>query len=119
MADDIRIGQIVWMDVTDPQGNPAGEHAVVILTSNEECAAGKPIKGVVVSSKLGKTAQDREAEVFLPYSKTGRHPITGFDKKCAAKCKWRVVIQREHINRYGGFVGKKYTEEIITKSTLS
>lgn len=122
MADEIRLGKIVWVDATDPQGNPAGEHAVVILTSKNEYAAGEPIKGVVVSSKLGKTADDRKYEVLLPYLNGRRHPLTSFDKKCAAKCNWRLTVQEHHISRYGGFVGKKYLDKIIAiieKSTQS
>jgi hypothetical protein len=60
------LGKLVWADVVDPQSNPAGEHAAIILTSKHEHAAGKPIKVVVVSSRLTYAA--KECMVMMPWA---------------------------------------------------
>ena len=52
MVDKPDLGRLIWADVDDPQGEPAGEHAVIILTTNDEFEAGAPIIGIVVSSKV-------------------------------------------------------------------
>ena len=111
--DDISLGKVVWMDVTDPQGNEVGEHAVLILITKKEHLEGKPLKGVVVSTKLNWAQKDRRVE--MPYSPGFRHIKTGFSERCAAMCDWIVDIDLSHINSWGGHVGKKWMDEIALK----
>ncbi len=112
--DDIARGRVIWLDVTDPQGNAAGEHAAVILTTKDEYEAGKPIIAVVISSKLHHAPKDRM--VMLPWQRGG-HPRTGLSMRCAAMCDWLVTVNEDHINSYGGRVFGKWLEEIIIKVT--
>src|SRR5687767_13250015 len=98
------------MDVTDPQGNEAGEHGVIILSTTADYLAGKPLKGVVVSKRLHWAKPNRRVEV--PWE-PGGHPKTGFSVRCAAMCDWKVTIDLNHINSYGGHVSTKYTDKIL------
>jgi hypothetical protein len=66
-VDRITRGRIIWLDVTDPQGIPVGDHAAVILTTKAESESGEPLKAVVISSKLQHAAKERIVE--LPWSR--------------------------------------------------
>ncbi|MFO0965479.1 MAG: type II toxin-antitoxin system PemK/MazF family toxin [Gemmataceae bacterium] len=98
---DIRLGRLIWTDVVDPQGNPAGEHAAIVLTAKEEHEAGKPIRAVVVSSKL--TYAPKEWMVEMPSDPKG-HPQTKFRVECAAMCHWIVEVDETRINKYGSII---------------
>ena len=110
--DEIALGRVIWLDVTDPQGNPAGEHAAVILTTKDEYEAGEAIKAVVISSKLHHAAKDRMVE--LPWSR-GRHVYTGLSKRSAAICDWVVNVRKDHIREYAGRIYGKWLHEILAK----
>ncbi len=97
-------GRIVWLeDVIDPQGKNAGPHPAIILTTKQEHENGSPIKAVVISTKLHLGT----AENSIPLrssSAPGGHPQTKLREKCAAMCKWTVIVEESKINRYAGRV---------------
>jgi hypothetical protein len=101
---------VIWLDVTDPQGTPVGDHAAVILTTNAEYESGAPIRAVVISSKLQHAAKDRMVE--LPWSRGG-HPRTGLSKQSAAMCDRIVTVNEDHVRKFGGLVSGKLLDQIV------
>ena len=111
-VDEPELGRVIWADVVDPQGRPAGEHAAIILTTKAEYAAGQPIKAVVISSKLHLGTPG--AMVMMKHLKRERgHPRTGLTKKCAAMCNRIVSVEESDIRRYCGLIYGKDLEEIL------
>jgi len=111
-VDEPELGKVVLLrNVVDPQGNQAGKHYAIILTSKDEYAAGKPLRAVVVSSKLGYTA--KECMVMMPWARP-KHPQTGFSEKCAAICCWIVQIQETDIIQYGKYIWGSLLHDVIS-----
>jgi hypothetical protein len=109
-VDDLGYGRMIWLDVTDPQGKPAGEHAAVILTTKAERDAGHPIKAIVISSKKKYTTTDRR--VSIPHAQ-GRHIYTNLDKESWAICDWEITVDTSKINRRKGRIPDKYLYQIV------
>jgi mRNA-degrading endonuclease toxin of MazEF toxin-antitoxin module len=94
----IRYGGIVWADVNDPiTKQPAGEHPVVILTTDAEIAAKKQLVGAVCSTSFGK---ELPSGWFPMPTKPGPggDPITGLTEACVVKSTWIEPILK--INRF-------------------
>ncbi len=108
------LGRIIWGEFIDTRGNRAGPHRAVIITSNQDIVAGKPIRVAVISSNLQMEAP--ENMVLLPYLKSrDGHIHTKLKIKCAAVCTWRPVIAEKDITGYGGSVKGKYLLEILKR----
>lgn len=114
MADKPVHGRIIWANFVDPQGNEAGPHRAVIITPTEDIEAGKPIRVVVISSKLHwAKAEDM---VILPFFPTSAgHPVTRLKKKSAAICNWRPAIKEADITGYGGEIKGKWLFSILKR----
>lgn len=109
--DEIDLGKLILVDdVIDPQGNPAGEHTVICLTTKDEYALGSQVEAVVVLSKLHYTTKD--CMVIMP-SANGGHPQTGFDRKCAAICCWVVKVKEKNILRYGNRIYGSLLRQVL------
>lgn len=116
-VDDLGYGRIIWLDVTDPQGNPAGEHAAVILTTTAERNSGQPIKAVVISSKFHGLPKDDIVEV--PWQRGG-HIHTGLSKPSAAICSWKIKVEDvAHIRKRKGKIPDKWLLQIAEKAKKS
>jgi mRNA-degrading endonuclease toxin of MazEF toxin-antitoxin module len=113
-VDKPEFGRIIWGNFVDTRGRLAGPHRAVIISSNEDIDAGKPIRVVVISSNLQMAA--KEDTVLLPYfkSKDG-HVHTRLKTKCAAICRWIPSIAKEDITEYGGWVRGKYMLQILKR----
>src|SRR5271163_3090523 len=98
------LARIVWLeDVIDPRGRNAGRHAAIILTTKQEYSDGSPLKAVVISTKLNLGAADNMV-MMKSLSRPGGHPVTNLTKKCAAMCKWTILVEESDISSYAGKV---------------
>jgi hypothetical protein len=105
------LGRLIWLhEVIDQRGRPAGPHAAIILTTQEEHEAGAPIVAVVVSSKLHHEPEDEM--VLLPWAKGG-HPQTKLSKKSAAICRWIVQVEESNIASYGNLIYGRLLQDIL------
>jgi hypothetical protein len=110
----IERGRIVWLtNVIDSRGKPTEDHRAVILTTNVDYEAGKPIQAAHISSKLDYTSQDRI--VMLRHAKGG-HPHTGLNKPSAVICDWlNRDVDEDDITEYGNMIYGETLIEIMTK----
>jgi hypothetical protein len=101
------IGRMIWLrQVIDTNGDMAGPHAAVILTTKEEQAAGEPIRAIVISSRFANVPVDQRASI--PHSNRGRHPYTGLDRPSAAIGKWRITVNLDDVTRFGFVLSGRY-----------
>ena len=108
-------GRIVWLTkVIDSQGNPTVDHRAVILTTNADYKAGRPIQAAYISSKLDYSSED--CMVSLLHAKGG-HPKTGLDRPSAVICCWRNKdVDEDNIKSFEkGTVYSKTLDEIMEK----
>ena len=107
-------GRIIWLtNVLDTQGNPTKDHRAVILTTNADYKAGKPIQAVYISSKLNYTSQD--CLVMLRHAKGG-HPQTGLDRPSAVICDWKNEdVDEDNITSFENMLYGDTLIEIMTK----
>lgn len=112
---DIERGRIVWLtNVIDSQGNPTDDHRGIILTTNGDYQAGRPIKAAIISSKLNYTTEARM--VLLKYLKRpGGHPQTGLDRPSAVICDWTPIVKEDDITSYGNLIYGSILAEIMEK----
>ena len=95
-------GSIVWADVCDPNtGEPAGEHPVIVLSSDEDIAAGKDLRTVVISTGYTRPIRDGWYEMDHMPGKPGGHEKTGLDEACVAKATWPQRIPQASIRIKG------------------
>ena len=97
-------GRIIWGYFIDTRGRPAKErHRAVIITSDEDIAAEKPIQVVVISTN--RTLEPNPANrIELRFSKhhPHGHPATKLKVRCAAICTWRPFVRAKDIKEYTG-----------------
>jgi hypothetical protein len=113
--DNIERGRIIWLTkVIDSRENPTEDHRAIILTTNADYKAGKPIQAAYISSKLKYTTEDCMAK--LAHSNDGPHPRTGLTKPSAVICDWiNKNVDEDNITSYERLIyGDKLTE-IMTK----
>ena len=115
---DIERGRIVWLtNVIDSQGKPTEDHRGIILTTNADHEAGKPIRVVMISSKMNYSLPNRM--VKLKYlKKPGGHPQTGLDRPSAVICDWTPIIKEDDITSYGNKIYGSLLEVIIEKVAM-
>jgi len=96
----IRLGTIVWADVNDPNGDPIGEHPVVILSPQKEIDAGQVLVGAVCTTSF---SYPLAPGCFEMPSKPGPggHEITGLEQACVVKGALLQPIPYANIRRIG------------------
>ncbi len=111
----IRFADIIFAEVLDPNGQNPKTRRVVVLTPDDELAAGSPI---VVAGVTGSLPNPLTADfVMLPYrNPPGRHPKTGLTKAAAVHCSWVVPITPNDIKGRSGFVPPAYMVIIHSKT---
>jgi hypothetical protein len=113
-VDKPEFGRIVWGKFIDTRGRLTGPHRAVIITSNEDIDADKPIRVVVISSNLQMAA--KEDVVLLPYLRCqGGHVHTRLKTKFAAICTWIPRIAKKDITEYGGWVKGKWMVQTMKR----
>lgn len=89
-------GEIVRaINLPDSEGrNPKPFRPCVVVTSDEDLAAGAPIVVLGISTLL----PGRPHPTAVPLAwKDGGHPRTGLKKRCAVFVTWRVVVTPDRI----------------------
>jgi mRNA-degrading endonuclease toxin of MazEF toxin-antitoxin module len=94
-------GRIVWVRISDPNGQNSKERPAVIVTATDEIRPGEPFVAVAITGTLEHPLPPEYVE--LPWHPR-RHPRTGLKKRCAAACHWLVVVRQEDILEYAGVV---------------
>jgi mRNA-degrading endonuclease toxin of MazEF toxin-antitoxin module len=106
----LQCGAIVIATVQDPRGTDPKTRPIVILSSNEDIAAGKPVKGVAVTTQQ----TDPSESVELPWHRQ-RHSRTGLREQCRAHCKWIIQVDQSDVQRIIGVVPGAQFLEIAQK----
>ena len=113
--EDIERGRLVWLkNVIDTRGKPTHPHCAVILTTNADFNAGKPIKAAIISSKFDGKSADRI--VKLRHMRGG-HPQTGLDRPSAVICDWILDIDEDDITRFGNILYGSVLIDVLTKAS--
>jgi len=103
----VRFADILFAEILDPNGQNPKIRRVVVLTPDNELAAGFP---VVVAAVTGTLPDPLTADyVKLPYKNLpGRHPKTGLTKAAAVLCTWVTPIDLYDMKGRSGFVPPNY-----------
>lgn len=92
----VRFGDIVLVEMLDPQGHNPKVRRAVVLTTNRQLEQSEPI---VVAGITGTLQPPLGPEfVELPWQNP-RHPKTGLTKRCAVMCSWIAVVDPAAIIR--------------------
>jgi len=104
---DLVQGQIVLVEVLDPQGRNPKIRPLIIINNPKEI-----VIGVAVTSKVPTPLEPSHVE--LPYDTQGKVK-TKLTKKSIAECKWLVEFQAESVVEVKGFVPNRILLEILEK----
>jgi mRNA-degrading endonuclease toxin of MazEF toxin-antitoxin module len=107
----LEYGQIVFVPVPDGHGN-VKPHPAVILSPNEEIAAGGKVRVVCVSTQIQDPCPAHH--VRLPWHRP-RHPRTGLNEPNVAKCDWLARIDPGDVIRVLGFAPAPQLARIETE----
>jgi mRNA-degrading endonuclease toxin of MazEF toxin-antitoxin module len=110
-------GQIVVLDIADPDGKPATHnHPAVIVSPTDRIEASDIVRVVGISTKY--TDPPPAHWIKIPWQRDGR-ARTGLDKPCVAKCDWLVKVKKSQLVRPIGAVPTSVLKVIIEQvSTL-
>lgn len=112
----IERGRLVWVtNLVDPQGNCVPDHRGVILTTNADYKAGKPIRVAIISSKFNHDDDGIVKLDGLNLNRPGGHPQTGLTKPSAIICKWSPFIAEDQIISYEKTIWGTVLEELMQK----
>ncbi len=106
-------GRIVWLkNVIDMRGKPTQNHRAIIVTTEDDYKAGKPIQAVHISSKF----DDTDDRIVVLKHAPGGHPQTGLDRPSAAICAWRNEnVNENDITSYGNLIFGAVMIEVLEK----
>jgi len=93
-------GMIVWVLATDPRGHRR-RRPVVIVTSDQEIAAGARMVGVAVTTSFPEPPPP--GYVNLPWDSSGRAG-TQLQRRSAAGCGWLVSFHADDIDATAGMI---------------
>jgi len=105
-------GRIVWASVRDPNGRNPKERPAVIITATDEITDDKPFVAVAITNTLENPLPPDCVE--LPWHRN-KHPRTGLKKRCAAHCKWLIVIEAKDVKECAGIVPLSKMKEILER----
>jgi len=105
----IKLGSIVWADVWDPEGRPAGDHASVVLSQPKEIAAGDPLRVAVITTS--KKNPPRSGWFDVPWHPRG-HYQTGLTEPCVVKATWITSVEQGTVRKVGGRVPTQVYKQV-------
>lgn len=106
----LRRGDIVLVEIVDPQLQNPKLRPVVVLTKSAKSEFVTELGVVGITGTIPKVIPDDF--VKLPYH-ANRHPRTGLTKKSAAVCGWLVTINETGVQKRIGRVPEKQLREIV------
>jgi hypothetical protein len=114
----IQYGDIVFAEISDPNGLNPKVRRVVVLTPDAALAAGYPIVVAGITATLPDPLTPDY--VVLPWKNPpGRHPKTGMAKRAAVLCTWLVRISSSDIQGHSGFVPPAYMMLVDFKTGIA
>lgn len=102
-------GRIVWATVPDPRGSNPKRRPLVVISTDDEIAAGGVMRAVAVSTLVDPAAAD--VCVPLPWDRAG-HPRTRLRTECVAVCTWLVRLTADVIEEAAGLVPGRHLRQI-------
>lgn len=114
----MHFADIVFAEISDPNGLNPKVRRVVILTPDAALAIGYPI---VVAGVAGTLPDPLTSDyVVLPWKNPpGRHPKTGMTKRAAVLCTWLLRISSSDICGHSGFVPPPYMLLVNSKTAIA
>ncbi|HYV38787.1 MAG TPA: type II toxin-antitoxin system PemK/MazF family toxin [Gemmataceae bacterium] len=109
---ELRRGDIVKVEVVDPQHRNPKVRPVIILNPSEDIDAEMELAAVAITGTVPDPLPD--SFVLLPYHPRG-HPRTGLQKRSAAVCDWFLGFAKDDIVRRVGRVPDKQLRLILEK----
>jgi mRNA-degrading endonuclease toxin of MazEF toxin-antitoxin module len=92
-------GQVIELEITDPNGQNSKRRPVVILTETDELAGADEFVVAAISTKF---VEPLPADcIELPCSNDG-HAKSGLTKPSVVKCRWLRRVKREAIRSTRG-----------------
>jgi hypothetical protein len=100
-------GEIVYARFSDPDGNPCVDaHPAIVLKAKQETAM------LLIVGITGSHLEPfRDYWVEMPWHPDG-HPVTGFNKRCAAKGNWVVPIPMAQVQPTGRILPPSVIEKV-------
>jgi mRNA-degrading endonuclease toxin of MazEF toxin-antitoxin module len=106
-----RIGDIYWLDNCEPiRGEKAKTRPVVLLTSPEAEAA---MGGIFAVACTSSSYQADTFTIELPSHPEGR-VRSGLRKKTWAVPQWAVLVRRESLGNYAGYISGALLDKVVT-----
>lgn len=99
-------------NVIDSRDRPTHDHHAVIVTTEDDYDAGKPIKVVFISTNFSMSSEEKYVEML--WDRRG-HPQTGFRTRCAAMCDWLRIVEEKDILEYGKEISPAKLKDILEK----
>jgi hypothetical protein len=112
VAQTIQLGTIVWAEVCEPNGRPAGPHPAIVVSRQEDIDAGAELHLVVCSTSFTLPLQSGWFDVPTMPGPNG-HPVTGLKEACVAKATWLQTIPAAEVMSVAGRAPAKLCRQII------
>lgn len=110
----LKRGQIVLVEVLDPQGRNPKIRPALIVTATEAIKPGEPFQVVAITGQVPRPLP--EDCVALPYVNDVRgHPRTLLKKPSVAKCSWLEEVREEDVRECKGVVYGKWLLDVLEK----
>jgi hypothetical protein len=102
-------GEIVYARLCTTDGNDK-DRTVLILSSDDECGAGDDLLVLCISSSL----QDPQPWYHVTvHDSHERHPVSGLDRPCVAKCNIPDEIAPSSVRRHVGVLPREVMDLIV------
>lgn len=108
----IRLGTILWAEVNEPSGTPAGRHPAIVLNPQHEIDAGMDLSVVVCSRNFSYPLPSGWFDIPTKPG-PGGHPMTKLDQACVAKATWPQVIPQSAVLSVAGRAPVAICRQII------
>ncbi|HVT81271.1 MAG TPA: type II toxin-antitoxin system PemK/MazF family toxin [Phycisphaerae bacterium] len=106
----LRIGDIYWLADCEPlQGHHAKTRPVVVLTPPEAEAA---IGGIIAVACTSSSYPSNVKAIELPSHPEGK-VRSGLRKKTWAVPEWTIMVRRERLKRYSGYISGALLDRIV------
>jgi mRNA-degrading endonuclease toxin of MazEF toxin-antitoxin module len=108
---EIRVGDIFWLENCPPlQGEQSKTRPVIVMSLSESDAE---LGGVLTVACTSSSYPDDTAVIELPSHPDGR-VRSGLKKKTWVVLRWIVVVQREQLKKYVGYISGDVFDHIVT-----
>lgn len=95
----MRRGTIIWIELTDQHGANPKERPALVLSSDDQIAAGTPIVVAAISTQFSRPLLSHWIE--LPSHPQG-DPITGLYQPSVVKSDWLKRVTQQEVIREAG-----------------